>query len=119
MEYLTTWYQQKFHASRAAVVGSKTFHVLEMPWRDDKNKKDCGVYLMRHLEAYYGGDIRNFQCGFQKDSRAGISSLRIKYTHALVSADINVRRNQVMKNVKQYAKEKRAKQLASKKLQNK
>ncbi|MFS7935446.1 hypothetical protein Hanom_Chr05g00403541 [Helianthus anomalus] len=35
---------------------------LEMPWRTNHNKIDCGVFVMRHMETYKVANGKSWEC---------------------------------------------------------
>nr|GMC73617.1 zinc finger BED domain-containing protein DAYSLEEPER-like [Ipomoea batatas] len=39
---------------------------MQMKWRDNRNKIDCGAYLMRHMESYSGVGVNSWVCGLAK-----------------------------------------------------
>ena len=78
-----------------------------MSWRDNTNKVDCGVYLMRHLETYTGRDVARWECGFVADSKKGIRDLRMKYAHVILTSIANEKRKEILDAMKDYAKEKK------------
>ncbi|KAI3793946.1 hypothetical protein L1987_36569 [Smallanthus sonchifolius] len=38
---------------------------FEMPWRTTVNNKDCGIFMMRHMETYMGEEEKAWHCGFE------------------------------------------------------
>ncbi|XP_047953122.1 uncharacterized protein LOC125198954 [Salvia hispanica] len=67
---------------------SKTRY-MNMPWQNDTNKVDCGIYVMRHLETYMGGPVRNWNSGLTKKGTESFIKLRARYTEALLIGDTN------------------------------
>nr|GMD45553.1 ulp1 protease family, C-terminal catalytic domain-containing protein [Ipomoea batatas] len=62
---------------------------MKMSWRDNKNKVDCGVFLMRHMETFRGQLPELWDCGLEKENKDQLNVLRIKYLTALVMSDVN------------------------------
>nr|GME15878.1 uncharacterized protein LOC109175178 [Ipomoea batatas] len=62
---------------------------IKMSWRDNKNKVDCGVFLMRHMETFRGQLPELWDCGLEKENKDQLNVLRIKYLTALVMSDVN------------------------------
>ncbi|XP_042027159.1 uncharacterized protein LOC121774333 [Salvia splendens] len=60
-----------------------------MPWQNDTNKVDCGVYVMRQMETYMGGAVRNWNSCLMKKGTEAFTKLRAKYTEALLIGDTN------------------------------
>nr|KAJ0216721.1 hypothetical protein LSAT_V11C300121420 [Lactuca sativa] len=55
---------------------------LEMSWRTVKNKVDCGVFAMRHMETYMGQPLSKWKPGLHKESavqQTTLEKLRQKY----------------------------------------
>ncbi|XP_019150116.1 PREDICTED: uncharacterized protein LOC109146919 [Ipomoea nil] len=65
---------------------------LQMPWRDSKNKVDCGVFLMRHMESYVGQRVRDWECGLLKGDTHSLHKLRLRYMSEIVISVHNVHR---------------------------
>nr|GMC78947.1 uncharacterized protein LOC109150412 [Ipomoea batatas] len=38
---------------------------MQMQWRDARNKVDCGVFAMRHMESFLGQSVNAWECGLQ------------------------------------------------------
>nr|GMD17923.1 ulp1 protease family, C-terminal catalytic domain-containing protein [Ipomoea batatas] len=67
---------------------------MKMAWRDNRNKIDCGVFLMRHMETFRGQLPELWNCGLQKETKDQLNALRVKYLTALVMSDLNEHRAQ-------------------------
>nr|GMD74897.1 uncharacterized protein LOC109175178 [Ipomoea batatas] len=65
---------------------------MKMAWRDNRNKIDCGVFLMRHMETFRGQLPELWNCGLQKENNDQLNALRVKYLTALVMSDLNEHR---------------------------
>ncbi|KAL3630673.1 hypothetical protein CASFOL_023657 [Castilleja foliolosa] len=79
---------------------------LKMTWRDDKNKVDCGVYVMRHMETYMGGSLRGWKSGLSKNNSRQMKALRAKYAATILGSDMNIHRVRVVSEAKKYYTEK-------------
>nr|GLL27117.1 uncharacterized protein LOC109155335 [Ipomoea trifida] len=73
---------------------------MKMAWRDNRNKIDCGVFLMRHMETFRGQLPELCNCGLQKENKDQLNALRVKYLTALMMSDLNEHREQ---NIQQAA----------------
>nr|GME13980.1 uncharacterized protein LOC109175178 [Ipomoea batatas] len=73
---------------------------MKMSWRDNKNKVDCGVFLMRHMETFRGQLPELWDCGLEKENKDQLNVLRIKYLTALVMSDVNEHK---VRNIQQAA----------------
>ena len=63
--------------------------LINMPWTNDTNKVGCGVYVMRHLETYMGGAVRNWNSCLTKMGTESFIKLRVRYTETLLIGDTN------------------------------
>ena len=34
-------------------------------WQDNTNIHDCGIYVIRHMEAFQGGNVKSWTLGFE------------------------------------------------------
>ena len=71
---------------------------MKMPWRDTKNKYDCGIYVMRHMETYRGGGLKTWRSGLKKSNDRQLKFLRAKYCAAIINADSNTLKDQHLKS---------------------
>jgi len=72
---------------------------LSIDWSTKGNYKDCGVFLMRHMETWMGITNDKWDCGFPKDStkiKTKINLLRKKYAAALLLSESNTHRDRVI-----------------------
>nr|GMD74642.1 uncharacterized protein LOC109162486 [Ipomoea batatas] len=67
---------------------------IKMAWRDNENKEDCGVYVMRQMETFMGSLAKDWDCGLVKGNRSQLDRLHVKYTAAILSAQINELRDE-------------------------
>nr|GMD50439.1 putative ulp1 protease family, C-terminal catalytic domain-containing protein [Ipomoea batatas] len=65
---------------------------MQMKWRDHRNKIDCRVYLMRHMESYCGEGVNRWVCGLKKGDRSELNSLRLHYIKEIFTSDVNTHR---------------------------
>ncbi|XP_042044306.1 uncharacterized protein LOC121790083 [Salvia splendens] len=68
---------------------------------NDTNKVDCGVYVMRHMETYMGGPVRNWNSGLAKNGTEAFIKLRAKYTEALFVGETNKKPFQTFSMIQQ------------------
>ncbi|XP_019163607.1 PREDICTED: uncharacterized protein LOC109159949 [Ipomoea nil] len=78
--------------SRATVCAGAVSKRLQMGWRDSKNKINCGIFLMRHMETYVGQRVRDWECGLVKGDYTVLHKLRLRYMNELVTSQCNVMR---------------------------
>ncbi|KAH6797073.1 hypothetical protein C2S52_021627 [Perilla frutescens var. hirtella] len=73
---------------------------LKMPWRDAKNTRDCGVYAMRHMETYMGGGVEGWNCGIKRMNGAQMRCMRLKYCAAILTAENNIHKDDIIKSAR-------------------
>nr|GMC69110.1 zinc finger BED domain-containing protein RICESLEEPER 2-like [Ipomoea batatas] len=54
-----------------------------------RNKVNCGVYLMRHMESYVREDVARWECGLFRGDQSELDSLRLHYMKEICTTDIN------------------------------
>nr|GMC75084.1 zinc finger BED domain-containing protein RICESLEEPER 2-like [Ipomoea batatas]GMC85605.1 zinc finger BED domain-containing protein RICESLEEPER 2-like [Ipomoea batatas]GME17288.1 zinc finger BED domain-containing protein RICESLEEPER 2-like [Ipomoea batatas] len=62
---------------------------MPIKWRDSKNKVDCGLYVMRHMESYCGEGVGSWECGLAKGHRTELNQLRLQYMKEICTFDRN------------------------------
>ncbi|KAK9049597.1 hypothetical protein SSX86_031434, partial [Deinandra increscens subsp. villosa] len=79
---------------------------VKLPWSTKKNHVDCGVFMMRHMETYFGTDVKNWDCGLSKeeDQLGELDDLRHKYVAKLLTCHINLKSASNVQEMKQYMK---------------
>ncbi|KAI3813105.1 hypothetical protein L1987_17821 [Smallanthus sonchifolius] len=79
---------------------------FEMPWRTTVNNKDCGIFMMRHMETYMGEEEKAWQCGFGVESEnvqeKQIEDLRRKYCAKILLHEINELKHYIVEEMKKY-----------------
>ena len=63
----------------AGMIRKCSTHLLSMPWRGIFNRVDCGVYLMRHMETFFGDKDKDWDCRFTARGNKNVEMLRIKF----------------------------------------
>ncbi|KAL8200284.1 hypothetical protein R6Q57_011623 [Mikania cordata] len=48
----------------------QTQKIIDLPWKTTQNGVDCGVFCMRNMETYMGGDIKGCKYGLLHESEA-------------------------------------------------
>ncbi|PWA66942.1 ulp1 protease family, C-terminal catalytic domain-containing protein [Artemisia annua] len=72
---------------------------LEMAWRTTNNNKDCGVFVMRHMETYDGTSIASWNPGLKPEGDgqdAQLDDLRKKYVTCLLVWKNNILKGKVL-----------------------
>nr|GME03143.1 zinc finger BED domain-containing protein RICESLEEPER 2-like [Ipomoea batatas] len=62
--------------------------LMQMPWRDNLNHVDCGIYTMRHMETFRGQTFKTWDCGLVRGD-AYLRNLRMVYMREILMAEIN------------------------------
>lgn len=73
---------------------------MKMSWRNIKNKVDCAVYAMRHMETFMGQKVKEWDIGLMKDHSKQLLYLRAKYCRVLLTCEINMHRDRNMAEAK-------------------
>nr|GMD60667.1 zinc finger BED domain-containing protein RICESLEEPER 2-like [Ipomoea batatas] len=66
---------------------------MQMEWRDSKNKIDCGVFLMCHMETYLGQGVKKWDCGLIKGDISELHELRMRFMKELSISEYNIHRS--------------------------
>ncbi|CAI9300606.1 unnamed protein product [Lactuca saligna] len=80
---------------------------LKMSWRTVKNKVDCGVFAMRHMETYMGQPLSKWKPGLHKESavqQTTLEKLRQRYAHIMLTSEINMLKAKVLDLAEKYQK---------------
>ncbi|KAK1353755.1 hypothetical protein POM88_052120 [Heracleum sosnowskyi] len=75
---------------------------MVMPWQTLNNYKDCGIFLMRHMETYKG-DQNAWITNLKTESilqKTQLIRLRAKYAHAILASPLNEKRKQIINEEK-------------------
>ncbi|GJU28491.1 hypothetical protein Tco_1167112 [Tanacetum coccineum] len=67
-------------------------------WQKNKRAKDCGIFLMRHMECYMGSDIGKWKCGLDvegKKQNTQLGHLRNKYAAKILLSDCNIYKGKI------------------------
>ncbi|GJX27381.1 retrovirus-related pol polyprotein from transposon TNT 1-94 [Tanacetum coccineum] len=67
-------------------------------WQTDKRVKDCGIFVMRHMETYMGNELGKWKCGLDaegKKQNTQLGRLRNKYAAKLLLSDCNIYKSKI------------------------
>ncbi|XP_021775964.1 uncharacterized protein LOC110739794 [Chenopodium quinoa] len=78
---------------------------LSMSWKSNKNKHDCGVFLLKHMETYEGESVKQWNSGLELDNFDQMKKLRVEYCGKIITAEVNEERNKVIRRSKKWSKE--------------
>ena len=106
-KYLVRYLHEIKHC-RAYVMADPQIPVIlqNMTWKTKKNKTDCGVFAMRHMETYMGEPDGSYKCGIVKEGlpqEMMLEKMRSKYVWSLLMSDLNVKREEIMEHAKTYS----------------
>ena len=97
--YLFTEFLKKHNmeSKAAPFLGDLAFPTrrLDMSWRDGDNHKDCGVYVMRHMETYFDNGLNGWKTDLKtgKEGLEQLDMMRIKYCAAILESPWNEHRS--------------------------
>ncbi|MFS8001073.1 hypothetical protein Hanom_Chr13g01185931 [Helianthus anomalus] len=80
---------------------------MEMSWRTLHNVTHCGIFVMRHMESYFGDACSNLKCGLSVESEAQrpeLNDLRHKYVAKILPSDVNTSKEIVAYEIKRFEK---------------
>ncbi|KAH6764367.1 hypothetical protein C2S51_015616 [Perilla frutescens var. frutescens] len=80
----------------------KSMNHLKMLWRISTNSTDCGVFVMRHMETYMGGVVKNWKSGLRAKNQMQLRYLRIKYCAAILTAEYNIHMQRNIRDARLY-----------------
>lgn len=84
-------------ATGEAIEGAEVFRP-EFSWQTDCKPDDCGVFVMRHMEAYTGATMGRWVCGLANEGKKQdnqLTKLRLKYAARMLLAECNVHKDKV------------------------
>ncbi|GKD90063.1 hypothetical protein Tco_1365570 [Tanacetum coccineum] len=71
-------------------------------WQTDKRSKDCGIFLMRHMESFMGIELGKWKCGLDvegKKQNMQLGHLRNKYAAKLLLSDRNIHKSKIRQQI--------------------
>ncbi|XP_042065347.1 uncharacterized protein LOC121808840 [Salvia splendens] len=81
-------------------------HVVTMPWRNNNVIDEGGIYVMRHMETYFGEREKDRECGLSASGTKSVEMFRIKYARTLLTCIYNTRGGDNQKKATRFWKEK-------------
>ncbi|GJV73920.1 C2 calcium-dependent membrane-targeting protein [Tanacetum coccineum] len=85
------------HAKAAKIIQSQIVRG-NFSWQTNRRAKDCGIFLMRHMECYMGSDNGKWKCGLDvegKKQNTQLGRLRNKYAAKLLLSDCNIYKGKI------------------------
>ncbi|KAH6827467.1 hypothetical protein C2S53_002504 [Perilla frutescens var. hirtella] len=97
VEFFTGFMKTNGHSKRSVDMAKKMRPIerMKMPWRNETNKFDCGIYVMRHMETYKGGGLKNWDPELQTNNAKQMKILRALYCVAILSAETNIHKGRI------------------------
>lgn len=77
---------------------------IRIPWKDSTNKVDCGVYVMRQMNAYMRHGAKEWDCALYNGDMANLAQLRKTHFHSIATDEHNVHRGSNMERSLRFAK---------------
>ncbi|MFS7985397.1 hypothetical protein Hanom_Chr11g00997911 [Helianthus anomalus] len=80
---------------------------LDFEWKTVNNTVDCEVFVMRHMETWFGSTADKWDSGFPLGytaKKACLTRLRKKYTIKLVTSKVNKHRSRVLAEASEHEK---------------
>ncbi|CAI9278963.1 unnamed protein product [Lactuca saligna] len=81
--------------------------IPQLSWSTVNNNTDCGIFTMRHMETFMGGNIRDFKTGCKSESLAQdnqLSRLRVIYLCKIINSDYNLLTDSILHQVAEFQK---------------
>ena len=100
--YVVEYLKHVGHPAASCMVNASVTR-KRLGWETTDNFIDCGVFTMRHMEAYKGSDV-SFECGFSTNKavqKMQLKNLRMKIATKLLLSDVNVYKETVMETAKE------------------
>lgn len=64
-------------------------NLIKMNWRRNWDHKNCGVYLLKHMETYTSEPSVEWVCDLKADNIGQIRKLRVKYCAKILLSNTN------------------------------
>nr|GMC82304.1 zinc finger BED domain-containing protein RICESLEEPER 2-like [Ipomoea batatas] len=90
MQDMLSEFYNKVHNGRSILCAGLVPKRMQMAWCDSRNKIDCGVYLMRHMESFLGQGVLDWDCGLVKEEYSTLHKLKLQYMKELVVSEYNL-----------------------------
>ena len=103
-ELLVDYLEYKKHPHLQDVAFPKVER-LSMIWPTSNNGKDCGIFMMRHMECFMGNGLKGLKCGFKREGefqQKQLTCLRITYLKTILLSEFNTLRCKVEHEVETY-----------------
>ncbi|KAL4567479.1 hypothetical protein LXL04_023064 [Taraxacum kok-saghyz] len=105
VDFFTSYLTTKKHPKAKKFKHVSPFRFL-MSWMTKKNKVDCGVFLMRHMETYKGEKMDKWDASLEMECdslQKQLNELRRKYVTKILLSDMNLVKGHVEGKLDAYA----------------
>ncbi|CAH1415867.1 unnamed protein product [Lactuca virosa] len=100
-------YMRSVHHPNAEAFSHVPRQIPQLSWSTVNNSTDCGIFTMRHMETFMGGNIRDFKTRFKSESLAQdnqLSRLRVIYLCKIINSDYNLLKDSILHQVAEFQK---------------
>lgn len=104
VKFFCEWLIAKAYIGKGRSLSNMPIQMLEMPWKDDENKVDSGVFAMRHMETYMGQRVKDWDTGLARNSVKNLQELRVKYCKVLLTCEANLLRKEILSSIAKWFK---------------
>uniref|UniRef100_A0A803MF38 Ubiquitin-like protease family profile domain-containing protein n=1 Tax=Chenopodium quinoa TaxID=63459 RepID=A0A803MF38_CHEQI len=100
LEAFGEFYEDK----KSAIIFTYETRNVEMRWKSNQNKHDCGVFLMKHMETYEGQCQKQWNSGLEKDNFEQMKRLLVEYCGKIITSEVNEERKRMLKMARKWSK---------------
>ncbi|XP_042052357.1 uncharacterized protein LOC121797734 [Salvia splendens] len=83
------YFKEKNISGLSENIKKSPYKVVPLDWATSTNKEDSGIYLMRHMETYFGRKGREWNIGFSPRGTKILQILRGRYCEAMLTSRSN------------------------------
>ncbi|CAM8973048.1 unnamed protein product [Rhodiola kirilowii] len=79
-----------------------------LPWATKKGNNSNVIFVMHHMEIYFGGGVKGSKTGLRKEGatqNAQLKVLRQRYLNEIVKFELNTVRSEVMRKSAEYKRQ--------------
>ncbi|KAG6433577.1 hypothetical protein SASPL_105191 [Salvia splendens] len=84
-----TYFKEKNISGLSENIKKSPYKVVPLDWATSTHKEDSGIYLMRHMETYFGRKGREWNIGFSPRGTKILQILRGRYCEAMLTSRSN------------------------------
>lgn len=77
---------------------------MKLPWGNEANEVDCGVYTMCHMKTFMGQRFKDWNCGLTSFADKSLQELRVKYCKILLTTEVSNISKENLKSVAAWVK---------------